>query len=97
MERSLNAWINQTHVGTLRESNGLWAFCYSGQWLVDPLAHALCPLLPLQAEEHFDGATTRPVQWYFDNLLPGPAISGLLTMAPFAVPIDTISRSSGHR
>jgi serine/threonine-protein kinase HipA len=70
MQRSLNAWINQTHVGTLRESNGLWAFCYSGQWLADPLAHPLCPLLPLQAEEHFDGASTRPVQWYFDNLLP---------------------------
>jgi len=70
MERSLNVWINQTLVGVLRENNGLWAFCYSGQWLVDPLAHPLCPLLPLQAEEHFDGASTRPVQWYFDNLLP---------------------------
>ncbi|ARU88481.1 HipA domain-containing protein [Pseudomonas sp. M30-35] len=70
MERSLNAWINQTLVGTLRESNGLWAFCYSEQWLTDPLAHPLCPLLPLQSEEHYDGATTRPVQWYFDNLLP---------------------------
>ncbi|SNR96356.1 HipA domain-containing protein [Pseudomonas segetis] len=70
MERSLNAWINQTLVGTLRENNGLWAFCYSEQWLADPLAHPLCPLLALQNEEHCDGATTRPVQWYFDNLLP---------------------------
>lgn len=70
MERSLNAWINQICVGILREANGLWAFCYSEQWLADPAAHPLCPLLPLQAEEHRDGATTRPVQWYFDNLLP---------------------------
>lgn len=70
MERALNAWINQTLVGTLRESNGLWAFCYSEQWLADPFSHPLCPLLPLQSEEHCDGATTRPVQWYFDNLLP---------------------------
>lgn len=70
MERSLNVWINQTRVGVLRERNGLWAFCYSEQWLVDPVAHPLCPLLPLQAAEHVDGATTRPVQWYFDNLLP---------------------------
>ncbi|MGY2290104.1 HipA domain-containing protein [Pseudomonas sp. SDO528_S397] len=70
MERSLNVWINQICVGTLRESNGLWAFAYSQAWLADPLAHPLCTSLELQPEEHLDGATKRPVQWYFDNLLP---------------------------
>lgn len=70
MERSLNVWINNTCVGRLRESNGLWAFAYTQAWLGDPNGHPLCPLLPLQAEEIHDGATVRPVQWFFDNLLP---------------------------
>lgn len=69
MARTLIAWINHTCIGTLRESNGLWAFAYSSDWLADTSAYPLCPLLPLQAEEHIDGATQRPVQWYFDNLL----------------------------
>lgn len=70
MDRSLNVWINQTLMGVLREHNGLWAFRYAGQWLDNPSAHPLCPMLPLQAQEHQDGASHRPVQWYFDNLLP---------------------------
>ena len=70
MGRSLDAWINQVRIGTLRENKGLWAFVYSAQWLADPAAYPLCPMLPLQAEEHRDGASHRPVQWYFDNLLP---------------------------
>ncbi len=91
MERSLNVWINQTQVGVLRESNGLWAFCYSRQWLDAPLAHPLCPLLPLQAEEHFDGATTRPVQWYFDNLLPEEGQRHLIAKAAGAAIEDAFT------
>lgn len=70
MERSLIAWINHDQVGTLREVNGIWAFRYDEQWLTHAQAYPLCPLLPLQADEHLDGSTRRPVQWYFDNLLP---------------------------
>ncbi|HRL95225.1 MAG: HipA domain-containing protein [Pseudomonas sp.] len=91
MERSLNVWINQAQVGVLRESNGLWAFCYSKQWLAAPLAHPLCPLLPLQAEEHFDGATTRPVQWYFDNLLPEEGQRHLIAKAAGAAIEDAFA------
>ncbi|MEH6567155.1 MAG: HipA domain-containing protein [Halopseudomonas sp.] len=81
MERSLDAWINQARIGTLRENNGLWAFRYSANWLTDPAAYPLCPLLPLQAEEHRDGASHRPVQWYFDNLLPEEGQRTLLAAA----------------
>lgn len=70
MERSLSVWINQSLVGVLHENNSLWSFVYDGRWLAAPAAHPLCPLLPLQPGPHHDGATTRPVQWYFDNLLP---------------------------
>lgn len=68
--RSLRALINQTEVGTLQEVNGLWSFTYSEAWLNDGQHFALSPHLPLTTEPLLDGATRRPVQWYFDNLLP---------------------------
>jgi len=70
MTRVLEAWINEQRVGTLHEANGLWAFEYSSQWLAHPDAYALCPGIPLVEGLQRDGATNRPVQWYFDNLLP---------------------------
>jgi serine/threonine-protein kinase HipA len=70
MDRQLNAWINHTLIGTLTEHNGLWSFAYTQQWLRQPGAYPLCPGLPLQDGPHSDGASMRPVQWYFDNLLP---------------------------
>ncbi|WP_439888273.1 HipA domain-containing protein [Pseudomonas sp. MBLB4123] len=70
MDRQLNAWINHTLIGTVTEHNGLWSFVYTEQWLRQPGAYPLCPGLPLQADPHSDGASMRPVQWYFDNLLP---------------------------
>lgn len=68
--RSLRALINQTEVGTLQEVDGLWSFTYSEAWLNDGQGFALSPHLPLRAAPQLDGATQRPVQWYFDNLLP---------------------------
>lgn len=68
--RSLRAFINQKEVGTLQEINGLWSFQYAGAWLNDPLSFALSPHLPLATKPLLDGASRRPVQWYFDNLLP---------------------------
>ncbi len=68
--RSLRAFINRTEVGTLQEVSGLWSFQYSDAWLDDPGRFALSPHLPLAAEPLLDGASQRPVQWYFDNLLP---------------------------
>ncbi len=68
--RLLHASINQTLVGSLREVDGIWSFQYAEAWLRDPQRFALSPHLPLQAEPLLDGASRRPVQWYFDNLLP---------------------------
>lgn len=68
--RSLRASINQTEVGTLQEVAGLWSFQYVADWLSNPRGFALSPHLPLTAEPLLDGASKRPVQWYFDNLLP---------------------------
>lgn len=68
--RSLQAWINRTPVGFLQEAAGLWSFQYSPVWLEHPHAFALSPHLSLGEEPLLDGASRRPVQWYFDNLLP---------------------------
>ncbi|MBI1731374.1 MAG: HipA domain-containing protein [Gammaproteobacteria bacterium] len=69
-ERALAATINGRGVGTLREVNGIWEFRYAGTWLADPHRFALCPSLPLSQKPILDQTTHRPVQWYFDNLLP---------------------------
>lgn len=68
--RSLRASINQAEVGTLKEVRGLWSFQYAADWLGNPRGFALSPHLPLTADALLDGASKRPVQWHFDNLLP---------------------------
>ena len=82
--RTLNVWINDALVGYIREQNGLWAFGYAPAWLASNSAFAVCPGLPLQPEEHLDGASHRPVQWYFDNLLPEEGQRVLLAKASAA-------------
>ncbi|MEY4861922.1 MAG: hypothetical protein RLZ51_17 [Pseudomonadota bacterium] len=68
--RTLRASINQADVGSLHEVAGLWSFQYAPGWLANPQSFALSPHLPLTADPVIDGASRRPVQWYFDNLLP---------------------------
>ncbi|MEQ1717548.1 MAG: HipA domain-containing protein [Hyphomicrobium sp.] len=68
--RSLHASINGTSVGTLAEYNGVWSFQYAGSWLRAADRYPLSPSLPLQEARIIDGSTQRPVQWFFDNLLP---------------------------
>lgn len=69
-ERALLASINDEPVGTLQDVNGIWAFRYTDAWLNNPQRFALSPHLPLQENALLDLSTQRPVQWYFDNLLP---------------------------
>ena len=68
--RRLLASIDGRTVGTLQELGGAWSFDYHPDWLADPRAYALSPHLPLRVGAILDGASVRPVQWYFDNLLP---------------------------
>lgn len=68
--RELIATINGVRVGTLSENNDLWAFDYHDEWLLSPDSFPLIPALPLQADAHVDTGSSRPVQWFFDNLLP---------------------------
>jgi len=69
-ERALIAWIDDIPIGALEEAGGIWRFQYRSEWLETPGAYPLCPSLSLQAGPIEDGGSQRPVQWYFDNLLP---------------------------
>jgi serine/threonine-protein kinase HipA len=68
--RELMALINATRVGRLREENNLWTFEYEPQWITSDQALDLSPHLPRSEGRIVDGASRRPVQWFFDNLLP---------------------------
>lgn len=78
--RRLDVSIDEVPVGTLAEAANLWSFSYSPEWLANPHRFPLAPALPLQDEAIFDGASDRPVQWYFDNLLPEEEQRGLMAV-----------------
>ena len=69
-DRALLATINGRAVGELTEAAGLWSFTYAPSWLQDSHRFALSPHIPLKPEVLIDGSSIRPVQWFFDNLLP---------------------------
>jgi len=66
MKRELLAWIGDRLVGHLYDDNGVWSFRYADDWV----AFDLCPNLPREQGTILDNSSQRPVQWYFDNLLP---------------------------
>jgi len=68
--RQLDVTVNGQLVGHLRENNDLWEFEYSPEWATSTRGFDLSPELPCAQAVHTDGASKRPVQWYFDNLLP---------------------------
>lgn len=64
--RTLAVWCNLEKVGTLGDYNNLWYFEYHPAWNGFDLA----PDLPIESGRIEDGGSRRPVQWFFDNLLP---------------------------
>lgn len=76
--RRLNIFINQDLVGLLHEDNDLWSLAYDPHWAAKEGSFDLSPALPRHQMLHRDGATTRPVQWYFDNLLPEEKLRELI-------------------
>lgn len=76
--RELQVVINSDHVGTLRDQSGIWSLEYAPAWIADPNGYDLSPTLPRSAGAILDGSTERPVQWFFDNLLPEEQARALL-------------------
>lgn len=76
--RTLIASLNSRTVGWLTESGNVWSFQYHPDWLSASDRYAISPALPMGADPIVDGASTRPVQWFFDNLLPEQGVRRLL-------------------
>jgi serine/threonine-protein kinase HipA len=76
--RRLEVTVNERLVGHLRERNDLWEFEYAADWSASLHGFDLSPALQRTVLLHADGATNRPVQWYFDNLLPEEALRTVL-------------------
>jgi serine/threonine-protein kinase HipA len=70
MQRMLDVFIQGAHVGELRDERGDWCFRYSPVWVTTANCCALSPGIPLQREAIVDRGTIRPVQSYFEGLLP---------------------------
>lgn len=66
--RELNVYLDRVYVGKLVEKSSIWGFEYDADWLAK--GFNIIPGLNLVAGLQLDRATTRPVQWFFDNLLP---------------------------
>ena len=71
--RTLIAYLNDQRVGTL-EGADVWSFTYDAAWAQHPQSFDLSPRLSRKQLRHQDGGSDRPVQWYFDNLLPEEAL-----------------------
>lgn len=63
-------------VGNLRETDSFWSFQYEENWVEK--GFSISPHLPLQCDAFVDGASVRPVQQFFDNLLPEEAARKLM-------------------
>lgn len=78
MNRALDVYADDTFVGKLTDESNIWGFEYAPAWLASENRHPLSPHIPLREGKHIDGATYRPVQWFFDNLLPEEKARDLL-------------------
>jgi HipA-like protein len=67
---SLRVLIQGACVGDLRDEGGVWSFCYARKWASDANHCALAAGIPLQRKPIVDSGTIRPVQRYFESLLP---------------------------
>ncbi len=76
--RELLAFINGEQVGVLRDQAGVWSWEYAPSWIESARAFDLAPSLPRASGTITDGGSERPVQWFFDNLLPEEGARELL-------------------
>lgn len=69
--RVLHVFIDATRIAALEENQGIWSLQYDPEWV--ERGYDLGPGLPLSAASIVDSGSVRPVQWFFDNLLPEDA------------------------
>lgn len=69
-DRSLYVYAGKQLIGQLQDNNGFWSFKYAKAWLNSADKFPITPKIPLQEQVILDSGTIRPVQQFFDNLLP---------------------------
>jgi len=70
LRRTLQVFVNGARVGDLHNESDVWSFCYARGWASDANRSALAPGIPLQRKPIVDSGSIRPVQRYFESLLP---------------------------
>lgn len=72
--RLLCVWLDTELVGRISEQGNLWRFDYDPAWQGGDLS----PAIPSTQGSIIDGASLRPIQWFFSNLLPEEGAKVLL-------------------
>jgi serine/threonine-protein kinase HipA len=70
MTDALAVWVERVRMGEVATETGRWRFQYAPSWLGQDQPFALSPHFPLGERRFEDASDARPVQWFFDNLLP---------------------------
>ncbi len=76
---------NGIPVGTLDVEKGQWRFAYATGWK----DYALSPNFPIATQKYEDTANDKPVEWFFENLLPEGRLRDLIAMRDRIDPRDT--------
>ena len=82
---TLTVLANGARVGTVEIDNGHWSFCYTAEWN----DYALSPNFPIVTQKFEDTANTKPVEWFFENLLPEGRLRDLIAFRDRIDPRDT--------
>ena len=72
-------------IGTLDVNEGRWSFAYAPEWTIHPLA----PGFPLTVRDYRDAGEHRPVEWFFENLLPEGRLRELIAFRDRIDPRDS--------
>jgi len=89
---ALNVLANGILVGTIEIKNGRWKFVYSAEWK----DHALSPNFPITSRKFEDSADAKPVEWFFENLLPEGRLRDLIAYRDRLDPKDTWALLTRH-
>lgn len=96
--RKLDVYFETTFLGVLHEEKNIWGFKYNAHWLESPDVFNVITHLNLNPDMQWDGSTSRPVQWFFDNLMPEEQARVLLEKDTGVAPGDTFAllQAVGH-
>jgi serine/threonine-protein kinase HipA len=76
---------NGVPVGTLEVKKGQWKFIYATEWK----DYSLSPNFPIATKKYEDTANDKPVEWFFENLLPEGRLRDLIATRDRIDPRDT--------